>query len=225
MGAMRLFLRIVAGLLALVVLGYLAVNCAVVLEARERRGDIAERMTVELEDAVPAAADRQQDLVGAAGREPDAHWVEQACRFETDDAGWMVQGYREVCSVRSVTAWRVGSPGEGLALLAVEGEAGAAYDGCQRLGTLDDADVTYVDPAGADGEPWCTSALDSARPVLGERSDLAADLWVVAVDEAPLVDEAIGCAHWSVIFCDNPFGDRHAFGEAPALEEPAGRSA
>ena len=214
---MRLLLRIVAGLLALVVLGYLAVNGAAMVQAREQRDDIAEQVTAGLENAVPAAADRQQDLVGAAGREPDAHWIEQACRFDTDDAGWMVQSHREVCSVRSVTAWRVGSPGEGLALLAVEGPGGTAYDGCQPLGTLDEAEVTYVDPAGADGEPWCTSALDAARPVLGERSELAGGRWVMAVDEAPLVDEPIGCAHWSVLFCDNPFGDRHAFGEAPSL--------
>ncbi len=214
---MRLLLRIVAGLLALVVLGYLAVNGAAMVQAREQRDDIAEQVTAGLEDAVPAAADRQLDLVGAAGREPDAHWIEQACRFDTDDAGWMVQSHREVCSVRSVTAWRVGSPGEGLALLAVEGPGGTAYDGCQPLGMLDEAEVTYVDAAGADGEPWCTSALDAARPVLGERSELAGGRWVMAVDEAPLVDEPIGCAHWSVLFCDNPFGDRHAFGEAPSL--------
>ncbi|WP_374457098.1 hypothetical protein [Nocardioides sp.] len=215
---MRLLLRIVVGLLALAVVAYLAVNGAVLLEARGQRDDLADRLTTELEEAVPAAADRQQDLVGAAGREPDAHWIEQACRFDTDDAGWMVQSYREVCGVRSVTAWRVASPGEGQSLLAVEGQRGTAYDGCQPLGTVDEAEVTYVDPATADGEPWCTAALDAARPVLGEPAELAADRWVLAVDEVPLVDEAIGCAHWSVIFCDNPFGDRHAFGEAPSFQ-------
>ena len=214
---MRLLLRIVAGVLALVVVAYLAVNVAVLLEARQQRADIADRVTAELEEAVPRAADRQRDLVGAAGREPDAHWIDQACRFETDDAGWMVQGHREVCEVRGVTAWRVSTPDEGLSLLAVEGEGSSAYDGCQRLGTVDGAAVTYVDPATADGEPWCAGTLAAGRPVAGERVGLGDDQWVVAVDEAPLVDVAIGCAHWSVIFCDNPFGDRHAYGEAPAL--------
>jgi len=214
---MRLLLRIVAGLLALVVLGYLAVNVVVLLEARELRADIADRVTDALEQAVPRAADRQQDLVAAAGREPDAHWVEQACRFETDDAGWTVQSHREVCTLRSGAGWRVATPDDALSLLAVEGAAGTPHDGCQPLGTVDAVEVTYVDAATADGEPWCTSPVDAARPVVGERADLGVDRWVVAVDEAPLVDVAIGCAHWSVIFCDNPFGDRHAFGEAPSL--------
>ena len=31
--------------------------------------------------------------------------------------------------------------------------------------------------------------------------------WLVVMQTDELVDEVIGCAHWSVIFCDNPFGD------------------
>lgn len=217
---MRLFLRIVVGLLALVVVAYLAVNGAVLLEAHHQRDDIADQLTGALEEAVPAAADRQQDLVAAAGSEPDAHWIEQACTFDTDDAGWMVQGYRETCAVRSISAWQVASPDDGLALLDVEGTAGTAYDGCQPLGTTAKAEVTYVDAGTADGEPWCTRTLGtsaSARGLVGDRGALEPGRWVLAVDTAPLVDEPIGCVRWSVIFCDNPFGDRHAFGEAPSL--------
>ncbi|MDR7251890.1 hypothetical protein J2X46_000866 [Nocardioides sp. BE266] len=217
---MRLFLRILAGLVALVVVGYLAVNGAVLVRAHQQRDDIAGQVTTALEEAVPAAADRQQDLAAAAGREPDAYWIEQACAFDTDDAGWMVQSYREVCAVRSVSAWQVASPGEGQSLLAVEGQGATAYDGCQPLGTVDKAQVTYVDAGTADGEPWCTHSLgtsSSARGLVGDRAALEPGRWVLAIDAEPLVDEPIGCVHWSVIFCDNPFGDRHAFGEAPSL--------
>jgi hypothetical protein len=78
--------------------------------------------------------------------------------------------------------------------------------------------VTHVDPATADGDPWCTTSLDSvgdSRALVGDRVALEPDQWVLVVDVEPLVDEPIGCVRWSVLFCSNPFGDRHVFGEAP----------
>lgn len=218
MGCMALLLKLLAGLVALVVLAYVVVNGAALVQARQERHDIAEQVTRALEEALPAAADRQQDLVAVAGREPDLRWVEQACEFSTDDAGWIVQGYRETCLVRSVTAWAVDAPEEAQGLLAVEGREGLAYDGCQPLGAVDGAEVTYVDDATADGHPWCTGGLgDSpdARGLVGDRSAIGPGRWLLVVDEQPLVDEPIGCVRWSVLFCSNPFGDDHAFGEPP----------
>lgn len=215
---MRMLLRIAGGLVALVLVVYLAVNLAVVAEARQQRGQIADQVTAELEQALPAAADRQQDVIAAASSEPDVRWIEQVCKFDSDDAGWMVQGYREVCSVRSVAGWRVETSEEARSVLAVQGQEGVPYDGCQPLGTADDAEVTYVDDATSDGEPACTATLGTsgqARVLVGERAAIGPGRWLLAVDEQPLVDEGIGCAHWSVLFCDNPFGDDHAFGEAP----------
>ena len=215
--ALSVVMRVLGGLLALVVLAYLGSNGAATYQAHERRDQIADLVTRELERALPVAADRQQDLVADAGREPDARWIEQHCDFSSDDAGWIVQNYRETCSVRGVTAWRVTSPEEARGLLAVEGDESTTYDGCQPLGTVDGAEVTHVDPAAADGDPWCTTTLGTAgdsRELVGDRVALEPDQWVL-VDVAPLVDEPIGCVRWSVLFCSNPFGDRHAFGEPP----------
>jgi hypothetical protein len=135
--ALTAVVRVVGGLLALVVLAYLGSNGAAMFQAHERRDEVADLVTDELERALPVAADRQQDLVAAAGREPDVRWLEQHCEFGSDDAGWIVQGYRETCSVRGVTAWRVASPEQARGLLAVEGEESTTYDGCQPLGTVD----------------------------------------------------------------------------------------
>ena len=214
--ALSVLVKVVGGLVALVVLGYLVVNGAAVLQAHQKRDAIADRMSAELETSLPVAADRQQELVAAAGREPDERWIEQHCDFSSDDAGWIVQNYRETCSIRTLTAWQVASDREGAALLPVEGEGISTIDGCDSLGTVGDADAYVVDRQAAEGEPWCTGAtLGASRDLVGERVTLAADRWLLVVDEQPLVDEAIGCVRWSVIFCSNPFGDRHAFGEAP----------
>ena len=216
--ALTVLTKVVGGLLALVVLAYLGFNGASLVQANQKRDDVADRVTEALERALPAAADRQQDVVAAATREPDERWIEQHCEFRTDDAGWIVQSYREVCTIRGVTAWRVESPDEARDLLAVEGRAGLAHDGCEPLGVVEEAEVTFVDAATADGDPWCTSTLsasDTARGLVGDRVTLEQGPWLLVVDEQPLVDEPIGCLHWSVIFCDNPFGDDHAFGEAP----------
>ncbi len=210
--------KVLGGLFALVVLAYLGFNGASLVQAHEKRDALADLVTAELEKALPPAADRQQDVVAAAAREPDERWIEQHCQFDTDDSGWIVQSYREVCTIRGVAAWRVESADEARDLLAVEGQAGLAHDGCEPIGFVDEAEVTFVDAATADGEPWCTrtlSAAGSARGLVGDRVPLEAGRWLLVVDEQPLVDEPIGCVHWSVIFCDNPFGDDHAFGEAP----------
>ncbi|GAA1914560.1 hypothetical protein [Nocardioides hwasunensis] len=216
---MRTLLKVLAGLLALVVVGYLGVNLVAVIGAHQQRGDIAERVSAELESAVPAALDRHQELVDAAGRDADVAWVEQVCDFATDDGGWIVQNYREVCTLRSVSAWQVGSDVEARGLLTVSGDQQAAYDGCERLGTIGEAEVSHVDvDASSDGEPSCLRLLrpvGETHPVAGEPTESWSGRWVVVRDEQPLVDEDIGCAHWSVLFCDNPFGDEHAFGDVP----------
>lgn len=216
--AVSVLVKVVGGVLALLALAYLGFNGASLVQAKLKRDEVADRVTAELERALPAAADRQQDVVAAATREPDERWIEQHCEFSTDDAGWIVQGYREVCTVRGVTAWQVESPREARELLAIEGQAGLAHDGCEPLGVVDEAEVTFVDAATAEGEPWCTrtlSAPGTTRSLMGDRGTLEPGRWLLVVDEQPLVDEPIGCVHWSVIFCDNPFGDDHAFGEAP----------
>lgn len=53
-----------------------------------------------------------------------------------------------------------------------------------------------------------------ARTLAGERVALREGRWLLLVAEQPLVDETIGCAHWSVLFCDNPWMG-HAFGAGP----------
>ena len=213
---LSVLLKVVGVLLALVVLVYLVVNGSAMVEAHQRRGDIADRVSTLLEQALPAAADRQQDLLALADREPDERWIEQHCDFSSDDSGWIVQGYRETCSVRSLTAWRVESDDEAAALLPVERREGTAYDGCRSVGVVDEAEAYVVDAAAADGEPWCSGAtLGASRDLLGERVALDSGQWLLLVDEQPLVDEPIGCVRWSVLFCSNPFGDRHAFGEVP----------
>jgi hypothetical protein len=221
MGRMPLLLKVLAGVVGLVVLAYLVVNGAAVVRARQQRDDIADQVTRALEGALPASTDRQQDVIAATGREPDVRWVEQACEFSTDDSGWIVQRYRETCRVRSVTAWAVESPEEAQGLLAVEGHESRAYDGCRPLGAVDGAAVTYVDDATADGDPWCTGGLgtsSAARGLVGDRAAIGPGRWLLVVDDQPLLDEPIGCVRWSVLFCDNPFGDEHAFGEAPTDE-------
>ena len=216
--ALSVVTKVVAGLVALVVLAYVVVNGAALVRARQEHHGIADQVTRALEEAMPAAADRQQDVIAAAGREPDVRWVEQACEFSTDDAGWIVQSHRETCLVRGVTAWDVASLEEAQGLLPVEGREELAYDGCQPLGVVDEAEVTYVDDAGAAGEPWCTSGLGTsanARGLVGDRAGIGPGRWLLVIDDRPLVDEPIGCVRWSVLFCSNPFGDEHAFGDAP----------
>lgn len=206
-------LRIAAGLVAGLALLYLVVNGASLVGGAVERHRLADEVSAVLPRILPSAERTQDELVAELGREPRHQWIEQACRFDHDDGGWMVVNWREVCVMRSVTAWRVGSAQEARALAATDDD-GWEHDGCRPLGPTDGHGVvpgpeaTYVDRAGGSDEPWCVRELGpagDARTLAGERTDLGEGRWLLLVSEQPLVDEDIGCAHWSVLFCDNPW--------------------
>ena len=223
MRLLALVLRSIVALVALLVLLYVVVNVGAVAAGTVQRHRVAEDVSDVLPRIVPSAEQAQADLVASAAREPDRRWIEQDCRYDHDDGGWMVVNWREVCVLRSVTAWRVASEREARALVPVRGEETPGYDGCLPLGVAGDLGVvegeeaTFVDPQASAGEPWCLVELDPSdggRAVRGDRADLGGGRWLVLVAEQPLVDEDIGCAHWSVLFCDNPWF-RHAYGDWP----------
>lgn len=224
MRLLSIVLKVLGGLVSLVLLFYGAVNLAAVAEGVVQRHRLSEDVTAVLPRILPSAEVSQDDLVESVAREPDRRWIEQACRFETDESGWIVTNHREVCVLRSVTAWRVASEGEARHLVPTSDRDEWAYDGCRSLGVAGEPGVvegpraTYVDWVASADEPWCVWELgpaDDARTMAGERVALEEGRWLVLVAEQPLVDESIGCAHWSVLFCDNPWTD-HAFGEVPA---------
>jgi hypothetical protein len=227
MATMRLVsivLGVLAGLVAFVLLFYVALNVGAVAEGVVQRHRLSGDVTEVLPRILPSAEQAQDELVGSVGRDADRRWIEQACRFETDESGWIVTDHREVCVMRSVTAWQVPSERDARDLVPTTDPGEWGYRGCTPLGTAGEPGVvagpeaTYVVwVAGAD-EPWCLWEIgpaDDARTLAGERVAFDEGRWLVLVAEQPLVNESIGCAHWSVLFCDNPWTD-HAFGEAPS---------
>ena len=180
---------------------------------------------------VPSAVGAQAELVGLARRAPDHQWIEQSCRFHTDDSGWVAINFRETCLMRSVTAWRVDSEREARALLPVRGADRWSYDGCTTIGPVGDVGVvespeaTYVDNRLSDGDPWCTSVLngsDGSHVLVGEREEIGKGRWLVVVAEQHLVDEDIGCVRWSLVFCGNPWV-RHAYADWQARRRSSPR--
>lgn len=223
----RLSLLAFASVLALTVAGYLVVNLVAVAGAAGKRHTLEDQITQRLGEELPGSAQRADSLAERIGTEPILSWSAQHCGFETDDAGWIVQGYREVCSLESVRAWPVDSADEALAVLGGVVPVGAApydYGACHSyVGSVDEegsqVSLLYIEPS-AEDERYCepTDRTSAQRhSVIGDPPELDKDQgWVVVVDSTGLVDEEVGCTHWSVIFCDNPFGDRPAWGEPPS---------
>jgi hypothetical protein len=227
MATMRLVsivLKVLAGLVAFVLLFYVALNLGAVAEGVVQRHRLSGDVTAVLPRMLPSAEQAQDELVDSVGRDADRRWIEQACRFDHDDGGWIVMNWREVCVMRSVTAWQVPSEQAARDLVPTTDSGEWGYRGCTPLGTAGEPGVvtgpeaTYVVwVAGAD-EPWCLWELGpagDARTMVGERVALQEGRWLVLVSEQPLVDEDIGCVHWSVLFCENPWSD-HVFGDVPA---------
>jgi hypothetical protein len=220
---LSIVLKVLGGLVSFLLLFYVAVNLAAVAEGVVQRHRLSEEVTAVLPRILPSAEESQDELVDSVTREPERRWIEQACSFDHDDSGWIIVSWREVCVMRSVTAWRVESVQEARDLVPTTGRDEGDHDGCRPLGVaggpgvVEGPEATYVDWAASADEPWCVWELgpaDDARTLVGERVALEEGRWLVLVAEQPLADESIGCAHWSVLFCDNPWTD-HAFGEAP----------
>lgn len=229
---LRLAAIVVASLVAMVVTLYLVVNIGGVLDARAQRADLSEELTGRIAEELPASRQRADAVAGRIASEPRHSWVAQRCGFETNDAGWIVQDYREVCALESVHAWQVDSEAEAVRLLGDQAQVGeqpfesgpcVRYAVSPQLGEQDPfgdsrLELVWSRPSTTSSR-WCLPAAggyQARRGVVGEVPELdPSQGWLVVVQTDELVDEVIGCTHWSVIFCDNPFGDELAWGTAP----------
>lgn len=209
-------LGILSGLVVLVLGAYLVTNLVSTVRAGQLRHELSDDMTRRLAEEVPPARERQGRLVSLTGRAPEHAWIEQGCERNSNDAGWMVQSYRETCGLKVATAWRVDTREEAVALSrARQDHPGGAHDGCESLGTTPEgAEASYV-TIGA-GQPYCVSdSVTAKRGIDGERVVLPQGTWLYVEDDAALIDETIGCVRWSVVFCDDPWGEKHAWGVPP----------
>lgn len=228
----RLAAIVVAGLTAGVLMLYLVVNVTASGAARVKRSSLADEVSRRIVEELPASRQRADSVAAGIPSRPSHSWVAQRCDFETNDSGWIVREYRQVCALESVHAWQVDDPAEAdrlLGDLVAPNEPPSTYGSCTRyavsprLGEQEPFGPTRLEliwsEPGSTGTRWCLPAADgypSRRSVVGELPELdPARGWLVVVQTDELVDEVIGCTHWSVIFCDNPFGDELAWGTAP----------
>jgi hypothetical protein len=224
---LRLVLTAIATVVALALIGYLATNLVAMASARSTRDRVSDTVTQRLVEEVPTAQARSEALAVRIDAEPAHRWVSQACDFSTVDAGWIVQSYRQVCTAEAVVAWPVDSEAAAEALVEhvrPPGRSPYRYGSCLSFGMDGDVfgeyqQLLYVAPGGDRYARWCVPDEDgypARRAVVGELAALDPEQgWLLLVTSAPLVDEDIGCQRWSVIFCDNPFGDELAWGEPP----------
>jgi len=227
---LRLTAITVAAVAGLALAAYLVVNVSSVVTAHGKRAALSDQITQRIAEVRPTSQARLGTVSQHIEVPPDHTWVAQRCAFDTDDSGWMVNNYREACALESVHVWQVDSEAQARGLLGVLGQVAdepSRSDSClrfdlsSRLGEQDPfadsrTEVTFAVPGGSDSQ-WCLPTHQSGpsrRGLGGPVPNLdASQGWLVVVQTDELIDEAIGCAHWSVIFCDNPFGKELAWGQ------------
>ncbi|MFC7486818.1 hypothetical protein ACOCJ7_11315 [Knoellia sp. CPCC 206453] len=231
--ALGIALKAMAALVALVVVLYLVINIAGVVSAHGKRNALGDQISQRIAAELTQSQQRADAVASRVESEPTHAWVAQQCGFSTNDAGWIVQDYREVCILESVRAWKVSSESQARALLGAQVQAGPEssvngachkYEVSEALGKQDvfaDSQLLflYVGPA-AEGSRYCAptdTTYQQRRGVVGDAPTLDdSQGWLVVMQTDELVDDVIGCLHWSVLFCDNPFGDDPAWGSAPS---------
>ena len=234
MATLKRILRIlslaIAAVVALAITTYVAVNTTAVISAKEKRADLSRQLTQRISQELPATQQRAESVARGIESAPTHSWVAQQCGFTTNDAGWIVQEYRQACSLESVRVWNVSGEPEARALLGERVQQGTTpyvsgachrYQASESLAKQDvlaDTQLTlfYLAPL-MDGSNWCDptrSTFERRRSVVDEVPALDGSRgWLVVMQSDKLVDEVIGCVHWSVLFCGNPFGDEPAWGK------------
>lgn len=220
-------------LMALAVGAYAVVNVVEVLNARSTRADLDRQLTARLADAVPAARASQAAARALSGLgEPELAWLVQSCAFPTDDAGWIVQQYRQTCwldgilaypaETRDAAADLVAGADPGVVGVPIPPEETPVDGHCQILTETRDGprftSTRFVPAAGPDEAFWCGDAIPPRRHrvIDGAPGELARDHgWLLVTRSEDLLDAPIGCQHWSALFCSNPFGDDPAWGTLP----------
>lgn len=227
--------KVLAGMFVLIVAGYLLINVGAMMAAKQKRSTVKADLTQRLATAVPAAKGHQAETIAAGSSlgVPARAWIAQDCDFPTSDAGWMVQSYRQACTLTSVTAWQVDS--EDAARAAVkqfpETLVGATPDpdryvgsDCETLTESAAGDSRSVEAvlvkANSDDPYWCGKTYTPGfyhRVIAGTPTPLDQGRpWLVVRAVERLGEVDLGCTHWSILFCGNPFGDDPEFGELPA---------
>lgn len=208
-------LTIASVLVGLVIGGYVVVNLFHETRAGLLRDRLSDTMTDRLADEVPRARERQGSMVVRTGRAPDHAWIEQSCQRGSNDAGWMVQSYTEVCELKSGAVWRVDSGEEAASLARIRVPESGGVPECERIGETPEGMEARLVTVGVE-QPYCVSdSFPAKRAIDGERPSLPQGTWLLVEEEIPLLDEAIGCVRWTVLFCGDPWGGDHAFGEIP----------
>lgn len=211
---------------ALVVGIYLLVNIGGVLAAEVKRGGLEDQITERIAEVLPTAQQFVGPVADRVGVAPTHSWTAQHCDFRTNDSGWIAIDYREVCTLESVHAWQVDTEEDARALLGGQVPTTEPFvlDACHHYQQSDapyaeGVSFLYIEPSTAE-DRWCAPTHrdhSQRRPVTGDPLELDSSRgWLVVLEEIELVDEVIGCAHWTVVFCTNPFGDELAWGEPPA---------
>lgn len=217
---LRSLTRTFAVLLALV-LGIpvaVYVGFGVVRTVEQRHLDDAARG--DLEASLPGAERdtrliRARALAATARRgSPSYSWTEVICSFETDDAGWIVQDYRQQCQVHSVDLVPLTtSPGERCS------SGPESYQPGYTTMTAPPSGLSSSDYA--DGCPVLLRASPGRSVLLAGRRPSVAALgsapgWLVVEVRVEASSTLLGCSPWDVLFCSNPLDhpamDEHAIG-------------
>ena len=228
--------KVIGALMALAVAAYLLVNGVGWIKARGTRAEINKELTSALAQKLPPERAAQRDLI-ALPKPPEISFIAEDCEFPTTDSGWIVQSYRQACRLVTTSAWPVTDRAEANAILGqvpervvgdpVTGES--PLSGCTPLRRADSDEGTPVGSrssraavfveAQANDDWWCGKSYGPAyRSTIldgtGAELDPARN-WLVVTHKQELGEWNLGCLHWSILFCDNPFGGKPAMGTPP----------
>lgn len=188
----RWTLRIIVGFFGLLLLVYVVNGLVGMAQLHGAKGDARETVRM-LERDTAGTTDQTVQGNRATLGEPERSWSQVVCEIGSNDSGWMVDDYTQLCSRQVVDVYPASelSQAEGLADVTEDVRA---------------SECTQVQCT----EPVTTQPSDSYRtsvgtePVWDVQEDVDGDSHTVVTVRGPRSTTVLGCNPWGIVFCSAP---------------------
>ncbi|WP_068260363.1 hypothetical protein [Janibacter limosus] len=183
--------RIIVGFFALMLLIYVVSGLVGMAQVHGAKGDALESVRM-LERDTGTTDQIVQDNRATLG-EPERSWSQVVCEIGSNDGGWMVNDYTQLCSRQVVDVYpaSVLSQAEGLADLS----EGVRVSECTQ--------VRCTEPVTTQPSVSYRTSVGT-EPVWDVNEDVDGGSHTVVTVHGPRSTTVLGCSPWGVVLCSAP---------------------
>lgn len=183
--------RVIAGLLAFVVLVYVGHGLWGMGQVQEAKGEAREDVRMLQRDT--GTTDQIVKDNRAALGEPQRSWSQVVCEVGSNDSGWIVNDYTQRCSRLVVDVYAS----------SVQQRAEDLGDRSQGVQVQECTTTTCLQPVTESSNKGFGSRVGT-EPKWTKQDDVSEGSHTVVTVKGPESNSVLGCSPWGIVFCSAP---------------------